>query len=158
MIQWNLESFKETHPRLFKSIISAMMEVSKPNNDRIKELSEGVKIGLEAISELHEFQDGWENEERQLYRMINGNPKTLEDCAEMIRSRFSFDRVFINDDCIIIEEEWSGECKNDDDCFDEASAHGEMVIEEMPELEVAYTDCHRHKYSVTALKIKNEKI
>lgn len=29
MVQWNLNSFKETHPHLFKTIIEAMNEASK---------------------------------------------------------------------------------------------------------------------------------
>lgn len=75
MLQWNIESFKETHPRLFKSIISAMSEVEKSNSDRIEELSNGVRTGIEAIQELHEFQDGWSEDEDRLRKLLKESDK-----------------------------------------------------------------------------------
>jgi len=40
------------------------------SEQRIKELEEGIKIGLEAISELGDFQDGWEAEELKLKSLL----------------------------------------------------------------------------------------
>jgi len=40
------------------------------NEQRIKELEEGIKIGLEAMNELGNFQDGWEEEVLKLESLI----------------------------------------------------------------------------------------
>jgi len=80
--------------------------------------------------------------------------ETLESIKESIIAYFSFDDIKIIDGEMIIEDKWHGDCKNDDDCCDSAVENGDMIIEEFPGLEVVSTSCHRHKYSITTLKIK----
>lgn len=47
----------------------------------------------------------------------------------------------------------TGEEKNDDDCCDEARECGEEIVEAFPQLELIRYFCHRHKYSITKLKL-----
>jgi hypothetical protein len=79
---------------------------------------------------------------------------TLESLKDAIVGYFSFDDVKVIDGEIVIEESWSGDCKNDEDCSDAAVENGNMVVEEFPGLEVVECECHRHKYSITTLKLK----
>jgi len=64
--------------------------------------------------------------------------------------------IFIEDGDLVIEEEYymgSNE-KNDDDCCDTARENGEMIIESFPMLEISNYYCHRHKYAIVELKLK----
>jgi hypothetical protein len=63
-------------------------------------------------------------------------------------------------DEIVVEQEYTEDdpenpCKNDDDCVDEANDLGREMVEKFPELEVTDTCCHRHKYSIVSLGLKN---
>ena len=80
--------------------------------------------------------------------------ETLESLREAIIGYFSFDEIKIIDGEIVIEDSWHGDCKNDDDCCDAAVENGNMIIEEFPGLEIVSYECHRHKYSITILKLK----
>ena len=91
-------------------------------------------------------------------RILGEAPDNIEDCANIVRNKFSFDRVNVVDDTIVVYEYWTGDCKNDDDCQDAAVGHGNMIVEEIPELDVVKTYCHRHKYAVVVLKIRDERI
>jgi len=46
--------------------------------------------------------------------------------------------------------------KNSDDCCDEARENGEMIIDEFKNLEIYNYYCHRNKYAIVELKIKNK--
>jgi len=64
----------------------------------------------------------------------------------------------VDGDLIIIKEEYEmGEDeKNSDDCCDAARETGEFVIEKFPMLEIDEYYCHRNKYAIVHLKLKNK--
>lgn len=81
----------------------------------------------------------------------------LEQIAIEIQKKYSniFETVFIDNDTIICEESWEDNgCKNDDDCYDQARENGEMIIKNYPTLEISNYYCHRHKYAIVELKLK----
>ncbi len=70
-----------------------------------------------------------------------------------------FDWIYeidVEDNAIIITEDFipTGDEKNDDDCYDEARETGELIIEKFPRLEIKEYYCHRHKYSIVTLILK----
>jgi hypothetical protein len=81
--------------------------------------------------------------------------KTLEELKIEIKQEFNHFEIFIEDNEIIIEEDYEmGEDeKNDDDCCDVARENGEAIIEKFSVLEVSNYYCHRHKYAIVALKL-----
>jgi len=81
--------------------------------------------------------------------------ETLEELKNKIKSEFNHFEIFIEDNEIIIEEDYEiGEDeKNDDDCCDVARENGESIIEKFPTLEISNYYCHRHKYAIVALKL-----
>ena len=82
----------------------------------------------------------------------------LEEIKSKISIEFAWicDNIFIEDDEIIIEEDYvMGEDeKNSDDCCDTARENGEMVIEKFPMLEISNYYCHRSKYAIVSLRMK----
>lgn len=92
--------------------------------------------------------------------LIEQNAPTLEDVKDQIKKNpkpeYRFYDVFVEDDMIIIENEYEmGEDeKNDDDCCDTAQEIGEMIEKDYPFLELHNYYCHRHKYAITEMKIK----
>ena len=77
---------------------------------------------------------------------------TLQDAYEKLTDYY--DMISIDDDTIIVEEHWEGDCKNDDDCCDFAREIGEDILRELPYLEVTEYYCHRHKYAIVNLRLK----
>jgi hypothetical protein len=81
----------------------------------------------------------------------------LEEIAIEIEEKYGniFECVNVDNDTIICEGsfEYNG-CKNDDDCCDQARENGEMIIENFPMLEISNYYCHRHKYAIVELKLK----
>lgn len=66
--------------------------------------------------------------------------------------------IFIENNELVIEEDYemSEDEKNSDDCYDVARENGEMVIEKYPMLEISNYYCHRNKYAIVNLKIKEK--
>lgn len=83
--------------------------------------------------------------------------KILEQIKEQIKIEFNHFKFFIDDNEIIIEEDYEiGEDeKNDDDCCDVARENGESIIEKFPTLEISNYYCHRHKYAIVVLKLRD---
>lgn len=82
--------------------------------------------------------------------------ENLEDIKVKIKGEFSHFEIFIEDNEIVVEEEYeSSDCKNDDDCCDTARENGESIIEKFPMLEISNYYCHRHKYSIVELKLRD---
>lgn len=81
--------------------------------------------------------------------------ETLEQIREKISLEFNHFVIFVEDNEIIVEEEYemSENEKNDDDCCDEAHDNGRMIIEKFPILEISNYYCHRHKYAIVALRL-----
>ncbi len=81
---------------------------------------------------------------------------TMADFLSKIEREFNHLNIIIEDNLIIAEEyyESDGTEKNDDDCCDLAQENGDEIVEMFPELEVVNYYCHRHKYSIVELKIK----
>ena len=81
---------------------------------------------------------------------------TLADILPKIEREFNHLNIIIEDNLLIAEEyyESDGTEKNDDDCCDQAQENGDEIVEMFPELEVVNYYCHRHKYSIVELKIK----
>lgn len=84
---------------------------------------------------------------------------TPEEIALEIQKKYgdTFENVFIEDGVIVCEEFWEyNGCKNDDDCYDQARENGEMVIQSYPMLEISNYYCHRHKYAIVELRLKEQ--
>lgn len=81
--------------------------------------------------------------------------ETLEELKDKIKSEFNHFEIFIEDNKIIIEEDYEmGEDENnDDDCCDVARENGESIIEKFLILEISNYYCHRHKYAIVELKL-----
>ena len=82
----------------------------------------------------------------------------IEELKNKIKLEFShFDDVLLEGDTIIIEDyyEMTEYEKNSDDCCDVARENGESIIDKFPELEITEYLCHRNKYAITYLKMKN---
>lgn len=85
----------------------------------------------------------------------------LEDILSDIKNKYNWiENAFIEDNKIIIEGSYDMgiDEKNDDDCCDVARENGELIIKDFPMLEISEYYCHRHKYAIVELKIKNDKI
>lgn len=83
----------------------------------------------------------------------------MEEKLLEVKERFAkeFDNVFIESDCIVIEDYFEDTgCKNDDDCYDMALENANRVREVYPELEVVNYYCHRHKYAICELRFSKE--
>lgn len=83
----------------------------------------------------------------------------LEEIASQIKLKYSdiFDNIFVEDGTIVCEEYYTdNDCKNDDDCCDKARSNGEILIEVFKMLEISDYYCHRHKYAIVELKLKQE--
>ena len=66
-----------------------------------------------------------------------------------------YDLIFIEDDTIVIENSFENiDCKNDDDCYDHAREIGEEVVAKLSYLEIKDYCCHRGKWAITTLKVK----
>jgi hypothetical protein len=81
----------------------------------------------------------------------------LEEIALEIQRKYGdiFENIFVEDGDIVCEEYYTdSDCKNDDDCCDKARDNGEMIIENYPMLEISNYYCHRHKYAIVELKLK----
>ena len=75
----------------------------------------------------------------------------LDEIKDQIINEFDFiDRCFIENDLIIVEEDYfmSEDEKNSDDCCDVARENGEMIISKFPMLEIHDYHCHRSKYAI----------
>lgn len=81
----------------------------------------------------------------------------LENIKKDILKTFNWIQYCIVDgDTIIIEQEYEMfDEKNSDDCFDVAKENGEMIIDKFPVLKIDEYYCHRNKYSIVNLKIKD---
>ena len=79
----------------------------------------------------------------------------LEEIKNKIKIEFNYFEIFIDDNEIIVEEDYyMGEDeKNDNDCCYTARENGESIIEKFPMLEISNYYCHRHKYAIVSLKL-----
>lgn len=64
----------------------------------------------------------------------------------------------IHDNEIVFEEDYEMDCdeKTDQDCYETAKENGEMIIEKFPQLEISDYYCHRSKYAIVCLKLKQD--
>lgn len=64
--------------------------------------------------------------------------------------------IEIHGDEIVIEEDYEmdDDEKTDQSCYEIAKENGEMIIEKFPQLEISNYYCHRSKYAIVCLKLK----
>lgn len=82
---------------------------------------------------------------------------TLQEIYDIVKSENIDDDVILSDNLLIIKKhyEMTEYEKNSDDCCDVARELGEEIILNIPNLEIANYYCHRNKYSIVELQIKN---
>lgn len=85
---------------------------------------------------------------------------TIEEIKVEIPKKFDWIdpiELEIHDGMLVFEEDYepSEDEKNSDDCCDTARENGEMIIEKFPMLEIHNYYCHRFKYAIVVLKLKN---
>jgi hypothetical protein len=59
----------EYHGKLYGSVAGEHFDTGK-TSQQYDDLLEACKVGLEAIKELHQFQDGWEEDDEKIRAAI----------------------------------------------------------------------------------------
>ena len=83
----------------------------------------------------------------------------LELIACQLNVKFGtlYDRIFVEDSMIICEESYDNyDDENDNNCYEAARRNGILLTNAFPMLEIANYYCHRHKYAIVELKLKEE--
>lgn len=83
----------------------------------------------------------------------------LQDIKEQIIKDFDHiysNEIEIHDNEIVFEEDYEMDVdeKTDQQCYEIAKENGEMIIEKFPQLEISNYYCHRSKYAIVCLKLK----
>ena len=78
-------------------------------------------------------------------------------CQLNIKFGTLYDSIFVEDSMIICEQSYYNYDDEDDDiCCDVARRNGILLTNAFPMLEIANYYCHRHKYAIVELKLKEE--
>jgi len=95
---------------------------------------------------------------KQWMQINIGKCKKLNDIFNLITTNPEFEslRLLLEDDLIIVEEEWESDGEEDTSnaCHENALSLGEAIECEYPELMISNYYCARNKYSVVEFKLR----
>lgn len=130
-----------------------------------------IKLAQQTISLLSSMIKSGENFTPESLSMVNNAMEGLESMKtfevthdlEVIKDEL-LDKFYwitfckVEDDIIIVEEDYEidEDEKNSGDCYDTARENGDEIIELFPMLIIDEYFCHRNKYAIVHLKLRDE--